>query len=181
MVVPLDRERQSKYNLEAHVQDREKSDWECVSKVEITMLDINDNAPLFVPNNNNTASLSEDAQIGTIVIKMHATDADIGKLKLEKKNVELYIKICTITLGLNRKLKYSLQDSAENHFIISSDSGIVTLAKKLDRETCETYNITVKAVDHGSPPLSSLTQLNVIVLDVNDNPPIFVQRYNILN
>lgn len=79
----LDRELQSRYNLEAHVQDRGKSDWECVSKVEITMLDINDNPPLFV-SNNNTASLSEDAQIGTIVIKMHATDADIGKLKSEK-------------------------------------------------------------------------------------------------
>lgn len=79
--VTLDRELQSQYKLEAHVQDREKSEWECVSKVEITMLDINDNAPLFVSNNNNnTASLSEDAQIGTIVIKMHATDADIGKL-----------------------------------------------------------------------------------------------------
>lgn len=77
--VPLDREQQSRYNLEAHVQDRDKKDWECVSKVEIIMLDINDNAPLFVLNNNNTASLSEDAQIGTIVIKMHATDADIGK------------------------------------------------------------------------------------------------------
>lgn len=80
IAVPLDREQQSRYNLEAHVQDREKNDWECVSKVEITILDINDNAPLFVSNsNNNTASLSEDAQIGTIVIKMHAIDADIGK------------------------------------------------------------------------------------------------------
>lgn len=78
----LDREQQSRYNLEAHVQDREKSEWECISKVEIIMLDVNDNAPLFISNNNNTASLSEDAQIGTIVIKMHATDADIGKLKL---------------------------------------------------------------------------------------------------
>lgn len=82
----------------------------------------------------------------------------------------------TFILGLNRKLKYSLQDSAENHFIISPDSGIVTLAKKLDRETCEIYNITVKAIDHGTPSLFSLTELKVIVLDVNDNPPIFVQR-----
>lgn len=75
----LDRERQSRYYLEAHVQDREKSDWECVSKVDIILLDLNDNAPVFVSNNNNTASLSEDAQIGTIVIKMHANDADIGQ------------------------------------------------------------------------------------------------------
>lgn len=90
--VPLDRERQSKYNLEAHVQDREKSDWECVSKVEITMLDINDNAPEFISNNNNTASLSEDAQIGTIVIKMHAVDADIGILKSVMHAFELFNK-----------------------------------------------------------------------------------------
>lgn len=84
--VPLDREQQARYNLEAHVQDREKSDWECVSKVEITMLDVNDNVPVFA-SNNNTASLSEDSQIGTILIKMHATDADIGKRKLKNANV----------------------------------------------------------------------------------------------
>lgn len=86
----MDRERQSWYNLEAHVQDREKSEWQCVSKVEITMLDLNDNAPLFVSNNNNTASLSEDAQIGTIVIKMHANDADIGIISCSIFYVRLF-------------------------------------------------------------------------------------------
>lgn len=104
--VPLDRERQSRYILDAHVQDREKSDWECVTKVEITMLDINDNAPLFISNNNNTASLSEDAQIGTIVIKMHATDADIGKLKFKYTK---YFERCKVNVDFYPRFKSKAQ------------------------------------------------------------------------
>lgn len=39
--------------------------------------DVNDNPPVFVTQNN-TAALPEDAEIGTLVTKIHATDADIG-------------------------------------------------------------------------------------------------------
>lgn len=75
---PLDREEQFRYELIAHVQDRNQTDWECLSQVIITVSDVNDNPPIFVTQNN-TAMVPEDAEIGTLVTKMHANDADIGK------------------------------------------------------------------------------------------------------
>lgn len=59
---------------------------------------------------------------------------------------------------------------------MAAESGIITLAKPLDRETRDSFNISVKAVDQGSPQMSSTMSLLVLVLDVNDNPPEFGSR-----
>lgn len=150
----LDRETKAQYFLEAHVQDREHTDWECISYIEIYLSDINDNPPLF-PSHNFTSTISEDAPIGTIVTKMHATDDDIG---------------------VNRKVHYFLMNSADRYFTMDEETGIITLAKPLDRETQEVYNLTIKAVDQGIPQLWSRAILTVQILDVNDNPPEFVSR-----
>lgn len=79
--------------------------------------------------------------------------------------------------GINRKIKYSFVDSADGHFKIAPDSGIVTLAKPLDRETRATYNLTVQAMDQGTPQLFQTAALTVLVLDINDNPPEFASKY----
>lgn len=78
--------------------------------------------------------------------------------------------------GINRKIKYSFIDSADNHFKIEPDSGIVTLLKPLDREQKATYNLSVKAYDQGTPQLSQTIKLFVLVLDINDNPPEFAYK-----
>lgn len=138
----LDRERQSRYHLTAHVQDHDRSSHEeCSSQIEIIILDVNDNAPIFSMDMY-TVSLPEDAEVGTLVTKMHATDADIG---------------------INRKINYTFIDSHKDHFKIILDSGIITLAKPLDREEKEIYNLTVKAFDHGSPELFSIAYVIVNV------------------
>ncbi|GLH14886.1 Fat-like cadherin-related tumor suppressor homolog [Gryllus bimaculatus] len=152
---PLDREEQSKYQLTAHVQDRDKTGWECSSQIEILISDLNDNPPEFSMHSY-SATLPEDVEVGTLVTKVHATDRDIG---------------------INRKIKYSFVDSANGHFKIASDSGIVTLAKPLDRETRAMYNLSVQAIDQGTPQLSKLAGLTVLVLDINDNPPEFASKY----
>ncbi|VEN38816.1 unnamed protein product, partial [Callosobruchus maculatus] len=151
----LDRETQAKYLLTAHVHDREHTAWECSSEVEITVSDLNDNAPQFsLPYY--SVALPEDAEVGTLVTKIHATDLDIG---------------------INRKIKYFFIDSFNNHFRMAPESGIITLAKPLDRELRSMYNLTVKAVDQGTPPLSSMAYLIVNVQDINDNPPEFETKY----
>lgn len=151
----LDRERQSRYMLVAHVQDHDRSGWECSSQVEIVLSDLNDNAPVFLMETY-SVSLPEDAEVGTLVAKMHATDADIG---------------------INRKINYSFIDSHKDHFKIIGDSGIVTLAKPLDREEKEIYNLTVQAVDQGVPKMFSTVFLILNVQDVNDNAPEFTSKY----
>lgn len=145
----LDRERQTRYYLTAHVQDHDRSSHEeCSSQIEIVISDINDNAPIFSMDVY-TVSLSEDAEIGTLITKMHATDADIG---------------------INRKMNYTFFDSNKDHFKIIPDSGIITLAKPLDREEKETYNLSVQAIDHGTPRLTStaIVIINVQVMIVFD-------------
>jgi protocadherin Fat 1/2/3 len=130
-------------------------EWECVSRIEIEVSDSNDNSPVF-SQDVFSASLKEDTPVGSIAIKVHATDAD---------------------LGVNRKIEYDFLDSAKGQFKIDPISGIVSLAKPLDREEKAMYNLTVRATDGGRPRLSSITNMMVLVLDVNDNPPEFASKY----
>lgn len=76
--------------------------------------------------------------------------------------------------GVNRKIHYSLINSADGQFSIDELSGIVQLEKPLDRELQAIYSLILKAEDEGSPRrLSSTGVLVVSVLDINDNPPVF--------
>ncbi|XP_014488108.1 PREDICTED: fat-like cadherin-related tumor suppressor homolog [Dinoponera quadriceps] len=150
----LDRESQARYSLTAHVQDRDKPMWECSSQLEILISDLNDNAPRFTMQTY-SSTLPEDVEVGTLVTKVHATDDDIG---------------------INRKIRYEFVDSADGHFFVAPDSGIVTLGKPLDRETKAMYNVTVQALDQGTPQLMGIASLIVNVQDINDNPPEFASK-----
>lgn len=156
---PLDRETRPIYTLTAHVQDRERPQWECTSEVVIALMDVNDNAPSF-NQDWYTFAVPEDAELRTIVGKIHATDSD---------------------LGLNRKIRYSLVTTTtsiagQNSFAIDPESGIVTVAKGLDRETVATFNLTISAIDLGTPALTSSVVVTINVLDINDNPPQFSRK-----
>uniref|UniRef100_A0A182QTF4 Fat-like cadherin-related tumor suppressor homolog n=1 Tax=Anopheles farauti TaxID=69004 RepID=A0A182QTF4_9DIPT len=151
----LDRETQSRYSLMAHVQDRDHPGWECSSQIELTLTDLNDNPPEFSMNPY-SVTLPEDAEVGTLVTKIHATDADIG---------------------INRKIKYAFLDSYRDHFRIAPESGIVTLAKPLDRELKALYNLSVSAIDLGQPALTNAATLIINVQDINDNPPEFTSKH----
>ena len=54
---------------------------------------------------------------------------------------------------------------------------MLALERALDREVQPAYLIAVRASDRGEPhSLSSLVNVTVTVLDVNDNPPVFERR-----
>lgn len=151
----LDRETQSKYQLTAFVQDRDHSGWECHSLIEISITDVNDESPTFSMESY-SVFIPEDADVGTLVTKVFATDRD---------------------KGINRKIRYSFIDSHKDHFKIEPESGIVTLMKPLDREQQALYNLTLKATDMGTPPLHSTINLIVNVQDINDSPPVFTSTH----
>ena len=48
--------------------------------------------------------------------------------------------------GINRKVRYAMKES-DGHFTIDSASGIVSLARSLDREIQSVYNLTLYAHD----------------------------------
>ncbi|CAB3222731.1 unnamed protein product [Arctia plantaginis] len=147
----LDREARSAYRLRAHAQDRERPDWECSSELEVTLTDVNDNAPRFSAATY-SVTLPEDADVGTLVAKVHATDAD---------------------LGLNRLVRYSFVEETSGTFELAADSGIITLRAALDRETQAEHRLVLRASDGGRPALSATATLRLTVADVNDNPPEF--------
>ncbi|KAL4702271.1 hypothetical protein ACJJTC_006522 [Scirpophaga incertulas] len=149
----LDRETRSSYSLTAHAQVRLKPEWGCSSVLLVTLDDINDNAPVF-SSDTYTVTLPEDADIGTLVAKVTATDADLGE---------------------NRSIRYSFVEETEV-FELAADSGIITLRAPLDRETQAEHRLAVRARDGGAPPRDATATVRLAVADVNDNPPEFSPR-----
>ncbi|KAG7169023.1 fat-like cadherin-related tumor suppressor-like, partial [Homarus americanus] len=149
---PLDRERQSDFMLKATVKDGEKLDWECTCQVEIQVTDVNDNPPIFgMPSY--SINVPENSPENLLLLKVHASDPD---------------------KGINRKVTYALE--GHNIFVMDQQTGILSVTETLDRESRAMYNLTVIATDHGSPKLSSRTNILVLVSDVNDNPPEFASH-----
>lgn len=73
---------------------------------------------------------------------------------------------------------YSLVDSADGMFSTDPSSGVLILEKSLDREVQDTYQIRIKATDRAGADgsLSTEVDLTIVVLDANDNPPVFQKQ-----
>nr|XP_033773923.1 cadherin EGF LAG seven-pass G-type receptor 2 isoform X1 [Geotrypetes seraphini] len=149
----LDYEDQVSYTLAITAKDNgipQKSD---TTYLEILINDVNDNAPQFL-RHNYQGSVYEDVPAFTSVLQVSATDQDSG---------------------LNGRVFYSFQggDDGDGDFIIESTSGIVRTLRRLDRENVPLYELKAFAVDKGTPALKTPIDIQVTVLDVNDNPPVF--------
>ncbi|XP_063053636.1 cadherin EGF LAG seven-pass G-type receptor 1 [Engraulis encrasicolus] len=151
--IELDCEDQSSFTLTIVAQDNgipQKSD---TTNVDIIVLDANDNAPQFV-RDLYQGSVLEDAPIYTSVLQVSASDRDSGS---------------------NGRVSYTFQggEDGDGDFYIEPYSGIIRTARKLDRENVPVYNLKAFAVDKGVPPLKSAVDIQVTVLDINDNAPVF--------
>ncbi|KAF3692560.1 Protocadherin Fat 3 FAT tumor suppressor -like protein 3 Precursor [Channa argus] len=152
--VNLDREMTPNYRLVAQATDGGGRC--CRAEVWLAVTDVNDNPPLFTLSQY-TASVYEDTATKALLTRIQAIDPDEA--------------------GPGRMVVYSLANSAGGSFSIDKSSGIVVLERVLDREVQPAYLITVRASDQGSPlPLSSLVNVTITVLDINDNPPVFERR-----
>ncbi|CAN0154844.1 unnamed protein product, partial [Bubo scandiacus] len=153
---PLDRESQSFYSLVVQVHDMAllpASRYTSTAQVSIILLDVNDSPPSFISPK--LTYVPENTPIDTIVFKAQATDPDSGP---------------------NSYIEYSLLRPLGNKFSIGTIDGEVRLTGELDREAVSNYTLTVIATDKGQPSLSSSTDVVVIVLDINDNNPLFAQK-----
>jgi len=52
---------------------------------------------------------------------------------------------------------------------------VVVVAQALDYETVKEYIITVEAHDGGTPSLSSTAVVKILIIDANDNRPVFAR------
>lgn len=84
--------------------------------------------------------------------------------------------------GSNSRLQYSVVNSSQwsNYFDVEPHTGKVLVRRPIDFESisgpiAETRNISfnIEARDHGSPPLRNEVPITVVILDQNDNAPVF--------
>ncbi|ELU16902.1 hypothetical protein CAPTEDRAFT_195133 [Capitella teleta] len=150
--IKLDRESRAEYSLVIKCTDRGTNPKTTQKSLTIAVDDVNDNPPVFSANMYN-ADLFENNYLGAFIVKMNATDADLGR---------------------NAQITYKLDHKDLAKFEIDSVTGIVKARETLDREEKGEYLLTVTAVDNGHPDqLSSSTSLRVWILDVNDEKPQF--------
>lgn len=84
--------------------------------------------------------------------------------------------------GSNGWLMYRLDSGAQDRFIVDSLSGAVLVGNStLDREERGSYRLIVVATDRGTPPLSGTATLSVILDDINDSRPRFLQLVHTIN
>lgn len=82
----------------------------------------------------------------------------------------------------NSKFDFFIISGSFEKFSINSSSGevYITPNAELDRENQDTYNMTINAIDHGSPPRTGTAFVFVTIKDVNDLPPQFNKSsYNV--
>ncbi|XP_030251971.1 protocadherin beta-15-like [Sparus aurata] len=127
-------------------------------RLSLQVQDVNDNAPNF-PKDVIKLEIRESAAKGARYRINAAQDADIGK-----NSVESYI------LEQNPHFVFSIQTTSAG-----SKYGELVLDKELDREEQQEMKLLLTAVDGGSPQRSGTVVIHVIVLDANDNAPVFTE------
>ncbi|XP_061583050.1 cadherin EGF LAG seven-pass G-type receptor 2 isoform X2 [Cololabis saira] len=156
LVSHLDYEANKEYTLRIRAQDGGRPPLSNISGlVTVQVLDVNDNAPIFV-STPFQATVLENVPLGYSIIHIQAVDADSGE---------------------NSRLEYRLTETTPNFpFSINNSTGWIVVAAELDRESVDFYNFGVEARDHGYPMMSSSASISMTILDVNDNNPEFTQK-----
>lgn len=123
--------------------------------VELEVTDENQHTPKFTAVSYQVM-IDENLKIGSIIIKVSASDRD---------------------RGVNGQVKYEIASGNEAvKFAINEDTGAVTVKKPLDYDTVQLYKLNITARDQAFHPNYATALLTVKLTDVNDNPPLFTHE-----
>ncbi|XP_045061042.1 protocadherin gamma-A11-like isoform X11 [Coregonus clupeaformis] len=148
---PLDREEHPRLSLKLIAVDGGNPQRSGTVNIEITVLDVNDNAPVF-NQSVYRATVMENALKGTYITTVNASDADSGSNGM-------------VTYSFSN-LKGNLADI----FYIDETTGKISVAGQIDFEKDKKYEIRVEAKDQGG--LTDLGKVVIEIVDINDNAPV---------
>ncbi|XP_052005728.1 protocadherin beta-15-like [Xyrauchen texanus] len=149
----LDREQQKEVNLIVTAVDGGTPPRSGTVAIHVTVLDANDNAPVF-SQAVYKVSLPENSPVDTVVVTVSATDADEGQ---------------------NGKVTYAfshLSQNVQQLFILDAVTGEIKLTGLIDYEEESSIELLIQAKD--GQGLASYSTVLIDVFDVNDNAPIIV-------
>lgn len=139
-VKPLDHESQP-YALLVLQSYVDTSPVYSTTQVNITIADINDNAPVF-PKLSDTITVSQSTPPGTVLFIAHAHDCDSGA---------------------NGRVQYFLRSSRNGTFVVDPNLGTVTLNRSLQVDHQQRYSLEIVSKDQGELSLSSTLTLTINV------------------
>uniref|UniRef100_A0A4W5NQM4 Protocadherin 2 alpha a 1 n=1 Tax=Hucho hucho TaxID=62062 RepID=A0A4W5NQM4_9TELE len=152
----LDFEEKQVYEMKILASDKGAVSLSTHCNVLVRVEDVNDNRP-EIDVTSLSSRIPEDATPGIVVALMGMNDLDSGV------NGQV---VCSLPKDLPFVLKPSLNG---NFFsLVTNDY--------LDKESVPLYDITITAKDLGIPPLSSTKVIQVELVDVNDNSPLFTEN-----
>lgn len=147
---PLDREEKHRYSFQVVAMDGGAPPKSGSTTIQITVQDVNDNNPIFVPKYYE-AIISEDQKPGTPVVTVTASDPDEDS-----------------------RLHYDIKSgNLRNRFSISTQNGLglITIAQPLDYKQAKRFILTVTATDSGGK-IDTAT-VNINITDANNFAPVF--------
>ncbi|XP_071060592.1 protocadherin gamma-A12-like [Pseudochaenichthys georgianus] len=147
----LDREKEHDLNVVMIAVDGGNPQRSGSAIIHVTVLDANDNAPVF-DQAFYKASLPEDSALDTLVVTVSATDADEGVNG-------------AVTYEFSR-----ISERAKKVFSLNSQTGEIKVIGLLDFENNSKYEMRIDAKDDYG--LSSDSKLMIEITDVNDNAPV---------
>ena len=153
----LDFEKVSIHHLNITARDMGLLFKETSEIYTISLVDVNDNPPLFTKHVFD-AYVPENSAIGTSFFTMEAHDADSGD------NAIIHYSI----VGSNAKIK--------TLFSIDQNSGILRAKGDLDYEITKSYELTIMALNPGSAQMKSVATVNVHVTGINEFYPKFPEE-----
>lgn len=150
----IDYEERTFYEMQVQAKDHGQLPLTGHCKVIVEITDVNDNSP-EIKVTSLSRIIKEDARAGFVIALFTITDRDSGNNS-------------KVSCEIPDHLPFTLESKFSNYYSL-------VLKHSLDRESIEEYSVLISAIDSGFPPLSSSTSIIFTVLDVNDNPPVFLQ------
>ena len=148
----LDREKKANYTFVITAIDEKHND---TATLIILVEDVNDNSPKFSKSIYD-AHITENIYVNTFVLKVSATDDDLGS---------------------NAEITYEFQGTS-GPFVINGTNGDVMVGGPIDREKNSSYSLVVFAKDGKH---TGNATLSIRVTDVNDNAPVFSEMSYVAN